>query len=59
MGASDKDALSIAFAIAHKQRAVGMPIHDKEKKTHFVERAEPNIIKTVEEYFQRQLEISI
>ena len=59
MGASDKDALSIAFSIAHKQRAVGMPIHDKEKKTHFVERAEPNIIKTVEEYLQRQLEIAI
>lgn len=59
MGASDKDALSIAFAIAHKHKKEGMPTEDSNrfsktgKRTQFVEDATTEVDKIVEKYMDQ------
>lgn len=59
MGASDKDALSIAFAIAHKHKKEGMPTEDSirfsstGKRTQFVEDATQEVDKIVEKYMDQ------
>lgn len=59
MGASDKDALSIAFAIAHKHKKEGMPTEDSTrfsktgKRTQFVEDATTDVDKIVEKYMDQ------
>lgn len=59
MGASDKDALSIAFAIAHKHKKEGMPTQESArfsstgKRTQFVEDATQEVDKIVEKYMDQ------
>lgn len=59
MGANDKDALSIAFAIAHKHKKEGMPTEDSArfsktgKRTQFVEDATTEVDKIVEKYMDQ------
>jgi hypothetical protein len=58
-GANDKDALSIAFAIAHTQKKEGMPTKDSArfsktgKRTQFVEDATTDVDKIVEKYMDQ------
>ena len=59
MGASDKDALSIAFAIAYKHKAEGMPTRDSSrysstgKRTEFVQDSTKDIDQVVEKYMKQ------
>lgn len=58
MGLSDKDALSVAFAIAHKHKAEGMPTQASSrfsqtgKRTGFVNDATQQIDEIVSKYVQ-------
>ena len=62
MGASDKDAVSIAFAIATKHAKEGMPLPSSKRfsktgnRTHFVEDAEKRFKKIIENSIAKQLE---
>ena len=60
MGASDKDAVSIAFAIAHKHKKEGMPTQASKKysktgeRTRFVEAVETKITEIIKKEIKWQ-----
>jgi len=63
MGANDKDAVSIAFAIATKHAKEGMPLPSSRvysstgNRTHFVEDAEKRFKVIVEEEIKKSIKI--